>query len=310
MDGISAGNLLFGLNHAKSIDHKLNRFISKKDTNGDNALSIKELGVRKDVFDRIDINGDGQAGKFELVMAAHNRANGALDTGKSDVPINIFDRIDKNGDGKVDKVGLDIADHSRADAINEKTNQLISKKDTNGDEVWNTGELGVHKLSFDQIDKKGDGQIGSGELNIAARNRIHAVNERINHLISKKDTNGDGALDAGELGVPEKAFNRIDKNGDGQIGSGELNIAARNRIHAVNERIRHLIGKKDTNGNGVLDIGELGIPKDVFDRIDKDGNGQVGKFELNAAAHARAAINNLLGDILPDKEPSKLDATV
>ncbi len=199
MDGISAGNLLFGLNHAKSIEHKLNRFISKKDTNGDNALGIKELGVRKDVFDRIDKNGDGQADKFELIMAAHKRAH----------------------------------------AVNEKTNQVSNKKDTSGDGVWSTGELG-----------------------------------------------------------------------DVQVGRGELNIAARNRIHAVNKRINHLISKKDSNGNGVLDAGELGMSKEVFDKIDKDGNGQVGKFELNAAAHARAAINNLLGDILPDREPSKLDATV
>ncbi len=256
MDGISAGNLLYGLSHAKSIEHRLNRFVSKKDTNGDSALSIKELGIGKDAFDRIDKNGDGQAGKFELVMAAHNRAKGMLDTGKSDVPINVFDMIDKNGDGKVDKIGLDIADHSRDEAINEKGNKLISKKDTNGDGVLNIGELGVPEAAFKRIDKNGDGQVGIGELNIAARN----------------------------------------------------NIAAQNHVHAVNERISHLLSKKDTNGSGSLDAGELGMPKDVFNKIDKDGNGQVGRQELNAAAHARAAINNLLGNILPGKEPSKLDA--
>ena len=50
------------------------------------------------------------------------------------------------------------------------------------------------------------------------------------------------------------------------------------------------------------------MPKDVFGKIDKDGNGQVGRLELNTAARARAVINNLLSDILPNKEPSKLDA--
>jgi len=123
-------------------------------------------------------------------------------------------------------------------------------------------------------------------------------------------------LNAGELGVPEKAFNRIDKNGDGQVGIGELNIdvrnkiAANNRAQAVNERISHLLSKKDTNGNGSLDAEELGMPKDVFNKIDKDHNGQVGRYELNAAARARAAINNLLSDLLPNKEPSGLNATV
>jgi Ca2+-binding EF-hand superfamily protein len=163
MDGISARNLLFGLQQAKSIEHKLNRFSSKKDTNGNNALSIKELGVSKDVFGRIDKNGDAQADKFELIIAAHNRAHAAnvktnqlinkndangdcaLDAGKSGVPVNFFDRIDKNGDGKVDKVELTTADHNRAHAVDEKLNHLISKKDTNGNGVLDIGEFGIPK---------------------------------------------------------------------------------------------------------------------------------------------------------------------
>ncbi len=186
MNGISASKLFFGLNQAKSIERKLNNFISRKDTNGDNTLSIRELGARKGVFDRIDKDGDGQASKFELIIAAHKRAH----------------------------------------AGNEKTNQLISKKDTNGDGVLNIGEFGVPEKAFNRIDKNGDGQIGRRELKVAARNHIHAVNERISHLMSKKDSNGDGALDVGELGVSKDVFDRIDKNGNGKVGRRELKIAA------------------------------------------------------------------------------------
>ena len=241
---------------ALSLVFQLNRFISKKDANGDNALSIKELGVGEDAFGRIDKNGDGKVDKFELIMAAHDRAHAANEKANQGVPLNIFDKIDKDGDGKVDKVGLDIADHSRSDAVDERINQFLRKKDINGDGLLNIGELGVPEVAFKQIDKNGDGQVGIGELNIDARNKI----------------------------------------------------AANNRAHAVNERISHLLSKKDTNGNGSLDAGELGMSKDIFGRIDKDHNGQVGRLELNVAAHARAAINNLLGDVLPNKEPSKLDA--
>ncbi len=269
MNGISASKLFFGLNQAKSIERKLNNFISKKDTNGDNTLSIRELGARKGVFDRIDKNGDGQASKFELIIAAHKRAH----------------------------------------AGNEKANQLISKKDTNGDGVLNIGEFGAPEKAFNRIDKNGDGQIGSGELNVAARDRAHAGNGRIKHLISNKDINGDGVLNAGELGVSGKAFNRIDKNGDGQIGRRELKVAARNRIHAVNERISHLMSKKDSNGDGALDVGELGVSKDVFDRIDKNGNGKVGRRELKIASRnlARAAFNT--GTTDPELPYAILDQT-
>ncbi|MFQ5688101.1 MAG: EF-hand domain-containing protein [Candidatus Scalindua sp.] len=196
--------------------------------------------------------------------------------------------------------------------IKHKIDNLINERDTNGDNTLSIKELGVPKDIFDRIDKNGDGQAGRFELNIAARSRVHTVNERTNHLISKKDTNGDGVLNVGELGVPETVFDRIDKNGNGQVGRVELNIAARSRIHAVNERTNHLISKKDTNGDGVLNVGELGVPETVFDRIDKNGNGQVGRVELNIAARSRihAAINNRTKDILPTEASSKLDTIV
>ncbi len=97
--------------------------------------------------------------------------------------------------------------------------------------MLNVGELGVPKDIFDKIDKNSDGQVGKAEINTAFHARIQAISERTNHLIARKDTNGDGMLNIEELGVSEKLFAKIDKNGDGLAGRAELSIAA--RTHAA-----------------------------------------------------------------------------
>jgi len=203
------GSPLSVLNLSKFIRQKIDNFVSERDTNGDNTLSIRESGVPEDILDRVDKNSDGQAGRFEHVIAAHTRAH----------------------------------------AVNERINHLISKKDTNGDRVLNVEELGVPKDIFAKIDKNGDGQVDRVELNIAAHDRAHAVNERTIQLISKNDTNGNRVLDVGESGLPEDIFARLDKNGNGQAGRVELNIAARTRVHAALNNMISDILPDETSSN-------------------------------------------------------------
>ena len=185
---------------------------------------------------------------------------------------------------------------------------------TNGVNALNK-QSGVSKDVVDRIAKIGDDQAGRFERFeriFAAHTRAHAVNEMVSHLISKKDTNGDGVLNVGELGVPKDIFDKIDENSDGQVGKAEINTAFNARIQAMSERTNHLITKKDTNGDGVLNVGELGVPEDIFDKIDKNGDGQAGRVELSIAARTRihAAIKNMAKDLLPPEGSSKLDATV
>ena len=194
--------------------------------------------------------------------------------------------------------------------IKLKIDNLISEKDTNGDNTLGIKEAGVPKVIFDRIDKNGDGQVGKFELLIAAHNRAHAVNEKTNHFISKKDANGDGVLNVGELGVPKDIFDKIDKNSDGQVGKAEINTAFHARIQAISERTNHLIARKDTNGDGMLNIEELGVSEKLFAKIDKNGDGLAGRAELSIAARTHAAFNNMISEILPPEKASKLDATV
>ncbi len=80
--------------------------------------------------------------------------------------------------------------------------------------MLNVEELGIPKDIFDKIDKNGDGQVGKAELNTAFHARIQAISERTNHLIAKKDTNGDGMLNIEELGVSEKLFSLKEEPAD------------------------------------------------------------------------------------------------
>lgn len=169
---------------------------------------------------------------------------------------------------------------------------------------------GVPKGAVEKIEKIGDDQVSRFERIFAAHTRAHAVNEMVSRLMSIKDSNGDGMLNVGELGIPEDTFDMIDKNSDGQVGKAEINAAFHARIQAMSERTNHLITKKDTNGDGMLNVEELGVPEEIFNKIDKNGDGQADRVELSIAARTHAALNNMISEILPPEKSSKLDATV
>ena len=126
-------------------------------------------------------------------------------------------------------------------------------------------------------------------------------------LISEVVTDGVKALNTKE---PVAPVGRIDKHVDGQAGRFERIFAAHTRAHAVDEMVSHLMSKKDTNGDGMLNIEELGVSEDVFAKIDKNGDGLAGRAELSIAARTHAALNNMISEILPAEKSSKLDATV
>jgi hypothetical protein len=185
---------------------------------------------------------------------------------------------------------------------------LISEVVTDGVKALNTKEP---VAPVGRIDKHVDGQAGRFERIFAAHTRAHAVDEMVSHLMSKKDTNGGrSVLNVGELGVPKDIFDKIDKNSDGQVGKAEINTAFHARIQAISERTNHLIARKDTNGDGMLNIEELGVSEKLFAKIDKNGDGLAGRAELSIAARTHAAFNNMISEILPPEKASKLDATV
>jgi len=121
-------------------------------------------------------------------------------------------------------------------------------------------------------------------------------------LIKDKDSDGDKALSAEELNVPEDVFTKIDINGDGNTDSVELN--AYYPISRIDIPTLQLIKDKDTDGDKVLSAEELGVNEDVLKEIDTNDDGNADREELNAA-HPLAKFYNTFASLAKDIDAFK-----
>jgi Ca2+-binding EF-hand superfamily protein len=104
---------------------------------------------------------------------------------------------------------------------NQLAQNLIKRKDTNGDKSLTADEFGGSLEVFNRIDKNSDGKIDLTELSKSgiAKN----LDQQTSSLISSLDKNGDNVLSADELKVSAETFSKIDTNGDGTADRSELN---------------------------------------------------------------------------------------
>ncbi len=130
---------------------------------------------------------------------------------------------------------------------------------------------------FNNIDSNGDGKVAQSEANVYTT--FKDVNLKATQVMNNKDADGDRYLSAEEFGIDEESFKYFDINSDGKVGKVELNIAIGNYTQA--EKTDKLIDSKDTNDDGELSVEELGVSLEEFNRLDKNGDGQVGIAEFN-----------------------------
>lgn len=125
------------------------------------------------------------------------------------------------------------------------------------------------------------------------------VNRMTSNLIRNKDTDNSKTLSVEELGMAEDVFTRIDHNDDGQAGRVELNAfypKAR-----INRMTTNLILNKDTNDDNVLSAEELGITDETLAQIDRNGDGQADRAELNAF-YPKARIDKAIKPLQADSD--------
>lgn len=109
----------------------------------------------------------------------------------------------------------------------------------------------------------------------------------VDQMLQDKDTDGDGALSIEEISMPDEAFAKIDKNEDGLADKEELKAFF--PMAQFDRMATDLIAEKDANGDGLLSMDEVNMPEEVFNKMDRNADGQLDKKELAdfAAQQAR-----------------------
>lgn len=122
-------NAISGIESMLYDPNRVNRMssniIKSKDTDGDKALSMSELGVFADVFNKMDVNQDDKVNRDELnaafyankinlmttnlLMSKDSDGDNELSQSELNISTDIFAKVDANRDGKLDKYELNAA---------------------------------------------------------------------------------------------------------------------------------------------------------------------------------------------------------
>jgi Ca2+-binding EF-hand superfamily protein len=231
------------------------RMVQALDSNGDGDITRNELASRGGGRDGEETRGQKPGGQEsrpdigEALIEADKDRNGFVSREEfasaiTRAPGDLFDRLDTNDDGKLSRDEIALA--SRAPEFLRRIQTLVD--------------------SFDSIDKDKNGALDIAELQAA------------------------------DAGFPKDAGQRIDADGDTSISREELQRVvdgARREMHGPgregHEDRGPMMGRRmaeaDTNGDDKISRKEFetampDAPKDIFDRIDANGDGEIAKDEL------------------------------
>ena len=136
-----------------------------------------------------------------------------------------FAKLDTKGDGKLtaDELSMQRGDKAAPGTRAEFAERRFEKLDANHDGVVTLAEYTTAAVAkFKELDPSGKGRITAPD--IAASPKAHERAEHVSERIVKRlDTNADGVVSREEfVAAAKQRFARIDKNGDGYIDAGEI----------------------------------------------------------------------------------------
>ncbi|MGI5819299.1 MAG: EF-hand domain-containing protein [Armatimonadota bacterium] len=183
-----------------------------------------------------------------------------------------FDRLDANNDGKIDR------DEFRG------PDEAFARLDRNADGF----------ITRDELAGQGAGQGAQARGERAGRAAEGAQGdpaERWQQMLQRFDRNNDGQISADEFGGREEFFLRLDVNRDNVITAdeamqvmnrrgGEGAQGAEGARGDAGARIRQLLENADADGDGNISRDEWPGRAEMFDRLDRDGDGLLTGAEL------------------------------
>lgn len=178
----------------------------------------------------------------------------------------IFQRLDKNGDGQLTQ-----------DEVPERLWERLVQADTDGDGAISKDEAKAARKQH----MKRRGQRGRRAQRPAARGQRMVV-------LSRFDTNQDGALTGLELADAQAAISSMQQHPAAERGQGGKRGQRGRGGRRGKRKPGKLFEKFDKDGDGALTADE--VPEKLWERISKadaDGDGKVTKDELKAAHEAR-----------------------
>jgi Ca2+-binding EF-hand superfamily protein len=251
-----------------------------------------------------------ELGKVSLTSrrfgAPRSRAVGEAD----DAPW-LKQRLDGSLDVTLDDAHVYLRRNNRDPSKNNDTGPSLENFDADNNGYLDEKELAnVPNLAgaFEAIDTDHDGKIFSGELDSYLDQQNRAASVRLllevfdqgQELFDHLDENHDYRLSTRELHNAAKAVKEIDANHDGRLSADEIpqqlvlelsrntprgavterrSIRGGERVRAATKRGPSWFQKMDRNDDGELSPREFLGPRDLFKRLDADGNGVLDAVE-------------------------------
>ena len=268
----------------------------------------KTVGDVQKAFKKMDINGDGEIDRSEMLQA--------LSASFSQQEVNaVFNAADINKDGSIsyeEFIGL----------MCQNASAIVSKFRSQYKNIEDV------RAAFKRFDRNGDGALSKDELAAALKSSgLSYTDMEVNAIFSLGDADGDGEITLQEfvnLMSPSAseviskirknfknitdvkvAFKKIDINNDGLISKQELSSSAACKFDS--EEINAIFELGDVNGDGEIDMGEfIGLMypsatevvsklsstfnniddvKAAFKLLDMDGDGSITRQEMGSCSH-------------------------
>ena len=158
---------------------------AEKDTNGDGGLDVEEIGFSREMFDKLDTDGDGLLTDAELLslmppprmpgnnpadMLAEKDANGdgGLDMEESGLSEELFTKLDIDADGLLTEADMPAPPMGGVGGGGGPApTDLMAALDSDGDEQLTVEESGLSEEEFDTLDTNKDGLVSQAELEAA-----------------------------------------------------------------------------------------------------------------------------------------------